>query len=99
VSNQDISLDYNAILKMASKFVEAFDTLQAAESAVDSVKDNVKDAALVGVMGMTINLLLDALNGNVKKLRGVCAEMAVDLNNVVLIMRDSDTTVSSKFSA
>lgn len=93
----EISINYDDVLAMSSKFIEAFDTLQNSKAALAQIREGVQNAGLVGAMGLMLGQFMEMLENSVDTLKGVMAEESVDLNNVVLIMRDKDGTVASKF--
>ncbi|MBN1285487.1 MAG: WXG100 family type VII secretion target [Anaerolineae bacterium] len=96
----DFTMDYDAVEEMADGFGTASQTLEAVSIALQAAIAILEATALVGSAGSAaLAAYLENIKPNVDKLAETTDELSQDLRNAVSIIRDGDTTVSSRFAS
>lgn len=96
----DFTMDYDAVEDMASGFSTANDVLEAISTALQAAIAILKATAFLGMIGnAALAFYLEGIKPNVDRLAATTEELSQDLRNAVAIVRDGDTTVSSRFAS
>jgi hypothetical protein len=94
----EVSMDYEAVQKMADGFSTASDTLQGVSKALEVAIAVLKATAFVGLVGnLALARYLEGIKPNVDRLSATCEELSMDLIGAIISLRDGDSSGSQRF--
>jgi len=94
----EVSMDYDAVQRMADGFSRSADTLQAVSKALEVAIGILKASAFLGMVGnMALAHYLEGIKPNVDRLAATCEEMSMDLIGAIISLRDGDYSGSQRF--
>lgn len=95
----EVSMDYEAVQKMADGFNTASDTLQAVSQALEVAIAILKASAFFGMVGnIALARYLEGIKPNVDRLSATCEELSMDLIGAIISLRDGDMSGSQRFT-
>lgn len=94
----EVSMDYDAVQRMADGFSRSADTLQAVSKALEVAIGILKASAFLGLVGnMALAHYLEGIKPNVDRLAATCEELSMDLIGAIISLRDGDYSGSQRF--
>lgn len=94
----EVSMDYDAVQRMADGFRNASDTLEAVGKALEIAIGILKATAFFGLVGnLALAHYLEGIKPNVDRLAATCEELSMDLVGAIISLRDGDYSGSQRF--
>jgi hypothetical protein len=95
----DVSMDFDAVARMADGFQTAADTLHGVDRALETAIGVLKASAFLGMVGnLALANYLEGIQPNVARLAATCEEMNQDLTGAIAALRDGDYSGSQRFT-
>lgn len=94
----EVSMDYDAVQRMADGFNHSADVLKAVSKALEVAIGILKATAFFGLVGnLAMAHYLEGIKPNVDRLAQTCDELNLDLIGAIASLRDGDYSGSQRF--
>lgn len=95
----DVSMDYEAVQRLADDFRASAGALRAVGQALEVAAALLKTSAFVGLVGnLGLAAYLDNIRPHVERLAATCDELHSDLLGAIISLRDGDYSGSQRFT-
>jgi hypothetical protein len=94
----EVSMDYDAVQRMADGFNRSSDILKGVSQALEVAISILKATAFLGLVGnLAMAHYLEGIKPNVDRLAQTCDELNLDLIGAIASLRDGDYSGSQRF--